>query len=420
MILSKGINQRNGIFQEIDQLKYEQHPIIQEKLDINQKTRQSLFPWRGQFSPQLVEFFLEKYATEKTVILDPFAGSGTTLFEAARKGITCYGTEINPAAVIMAKTVNFTNLSSREKQKITKDAESIIQNALLPFQWNLFAYQQQQEQKINFTTNINETELCQKILAESSCNENLYNCLANVIIRYFSTPEPRQITNLENYLFAHLKIINNLPYSNNLCQVFHGDARSISLTDQTIDLIITSPPYINVFNYHQNHRQAMENMGWDILNIAKSEIGANRKNRQNRFLTVIQYALDMMDTLTEMRRLLQPKGRVIIVIGKQSQIRGLNIENSRLVGAISLGAGFAIDKLQQRKFSNKFGQIIYEDILHLVPDNSRIILGDDFACATAQSLLEETARLATGDILEEVLSAKKRAKTVVKSPLFRL
>jgi hypothetical protein len=37
----------------------------------------------------------------------------------------------------------------------------------------------------------------------------------------------------------------------------------------------------------------MEVLGFDILKVAASEIGSNRRNRGNRFITVIQYALDM-------------------------------------------------------------------------------------------------------------------------------
>src|SRR5207253_983844 len=47
------------------------------------------------------------------------------------------------------------------------------------------------------------------------------------------------------------------------------------------ELIVTSPPYINVFNYHQNHRAILELLGFDLLHVAASELGSNRKNRGN-------------------------------------------------------------------------------------------------------------------------------------------
>src|SRR5207244_9860645 len=145
--------------------------------------------------------------------------------------------------------------------------------------------------------------------------------------------------------------------------------KSTTLTNACIYLIITSPPYINVFNYHQNNRSAMELLGWDLLDIAKSEIGSNRKNRQNRFLTVVQYSLDMLDVLKEMRRLLRPNGRAIIVVGRESNVRGLSFKNGKLVAAIALGgADFCLEARQWRKFRNNFCYIIYADIIVVITD----------------------------------------------------
>ena len=59
-----------------------------------------------------------------------------------------------------------------------------------------------------------------------------------------------------------------------------------------VDLVITSPPYINVFNYHQNYRAILEVLGFDLLKVAESEIGQPAKNRANRFRTVVQYTLN--------------------------------------------------------------------------------------------------------------------------------
>ena len=47
-----------------------------------------------------------------------------------------------------------------------------------------------------------------------------------------------------------------------------------------------------MFNYHQKYRRSVEALDCNILAIARSEIGSNRQNRGNRFLTVIQYCLD--------------------------------------------------------------------------------------------------------------------------------
>ncbi|HRF93979.1 MAG TPA: hypothetical protein PLZ51_02230, partial [Aggregatilineales bacterium] len=80
-----------------------------------------------------------------------------------------------------------------------------------------------------------------------------------------------------------------MPYSTMPIDVILADARAMPVPQQSIDFVLTSPPYINVLNYHQQYRTSIESFGYNILQIAKSEIGSNRKHRSNRFLTVIQY-----------------------------------------------------------------------------------------------------------------------------------
>jgi len=64
-------------------LKAFDQPIPQEKLNILTKTRSNPLAWRGQFSPQLIEAILNTYCLPNSIILDPFAGSGTVLLEDA-------------------------------------------------------------------------------------------------------------------------------------------------------------------------------------------------------------------------------------------------------------------------------------------------------------------------------------------------
>lgn len=116
--------------------------IPQEHLDLANKFRTSLFPWRGQFSPELIEILLERYSQPGDVILDPFVGSGTSLFESLRKGLRCYGVEINPSALEMARTAQFANLDMAGRKAIIRETEAFVERHLLPFNRDLFSYQE--------------------------------------------------------------------------------------------------------------------------------------------------------------------------------------------------------------------------------------------------------------------------------------
>ena len=48
----------------------------QKLLDVLDKDRANFFNWRGQFTPQFVEYILNQFYTKNSVVLDPFSGSG--------------------------------------------------------------------------------------------------------------------------------------------------------------------------------------------------------------------------------------------------------------------------------------------------------------------------------------------------------
>ncbi|MCX2202659.1 site-specific DNA-methyltransferase [Pantoea agglomerans] len=95
--------------------------IPQEILDIKEKKRNNLFKWNGQFSPQLIEAFLDVYSKDYFKVLDPFSGSGTVLYECARKGIRAFGVDINPAASKISRIYELCRISIDHRKIILRN-----------------------------------------------------------------------------------------------------------------------------------------------------------------------------------------------------------------------------------------------------------------------------------------------------------
>ena len=177
------------------------------------------------------------------------------------------------------------------------------------------------------------------------------------------------------------RIVRTLPESTRPIAVHHADARALPVESGSADLGLTSPPCINVHNYHQKYRRSVEALEWDVLAVARSEIGSNRRNRGNRFLTVVQYSLDMALALREMARATRRGSRLILVLGRESSVRGTRFYNGELVTEVSVqGVGLEIERRQERVFRNRYGADIYEDILHFRTTEELL---DDDACLTA-------------------------------------
>ena len=185
-------------------------------------------------------------------------------------------------------------------------------------------------------------------------------------------------------------------------------------------MVLTSPPYINVHNYHQQFRRSVEALGWDVLSIARSEIGSNRQNRGNRFLTVIQYSLDMALVLRELARVAKADVRFILVVGRESLVRGGRFFNGELVAEIAVRCvGLKMELRQERVFQNRYGVDIYEDILHF--RSTKEVPDQGFALATARHIaaraLCEARQLIPAAQRAGLDDAIARIDTVVPSPV---
>ena len=333
--------------------------IPQSDLNIDVKVRKNLFSWNGQFSPQFVEAEISRYSDKGFRVLDSFVGSGTTLYECARKGLEAYGVELNPSAYYMAKMYELVALDLRERNALLLAIETDLDNR------------------------IPDVELLQYILYCINSSDNLKKKnILSVLVILMDIFKNEVTYELMWKKWDSLKeMIIGLPYSLQVINAVQGDARNIRLADNFIDLLFTSPPYINVFNYHQNYRRSAESLGYDLLKIAKSEFGANRKNRGNRFLTVIQYSIDMAQALLEASRVCKPNSRMVYVVGRESAVLGYSFCNSELIYSIGTEIiGLSLDIRQERVFKNRYGQLICEDILHFLNTSVREKSQEQITC----------------------------------------
>lgn len=373
--------------------------ISQGELDIDNKTRSNLFAWNGQFSPQFVEALLNHYAQDGDVVIDPFAGSGTTLCEAARKGISAYGMELNASAYYMAKTYELANKSLPDREVLIDTVEQIL-------------------------TTISKTDEILPTITRAIQQNNpsaLSALLSTLIILIDLFNNELSISLLHTKWTGLKKTVLEIPFSTAQIKVDMGDSRKLGCNSGEATLLITSPPYINVFNYHQKYRRSVEALGYDVLAIAKNEFGSNRKNRGNRLLTVIQYCMDMALSIKEAMRVCCQNARMIYVVGRESNVLGYSFCNSRLIFEIATEI-FQLPFLlrQERAFKNRFGQVIYEDILHFENTKMENFLSEEDIENAARSIairiLSEKAQMyPDSKNIELIFEAIEKAENVNRS-----
>lgn len=379
------------------------------QLNIESKARSNLFPWNGQFSPQFVEVMLRRYAPAGASVLDPFCGSGTVLAESCQLGLTGTGIELNPAAFMLARIYTLAGLTSADRTDLTVSVERKLQT-VMPDGWplmvavdNLTSYQ----------------AVLPPLLAISSEREKVVLEAFIILADFFKGANATKLAKTWEKL---RQTIEKLPQTTATIAVHHSDGRYPEGGSKH-DLVFTSPPYINVYNYHQQYRASAEALGWDLLHVAKTEIGSNRKNRGNRFLTVTQYCLDLAITLDSLWNATTHDARLIFVMGRESRVRGVPFFNGQIAANLAIEAvGYGLCLRQERVFTNRFGQQIFEDILHLEKGKLRKTSGNvrEIARSIAEATLASGLVHAENDeIKNDLMDAINRVHEVKESPLYQ-
>ena len=149
--------------------------------------------------------------------------------------------------------------------------------------------------------------------------------------------------------------------------VMMGDARRLRIEDASVDIVITSPPYLNAIDYLRGHKLSLVWMGHavnDLRTVRAENIGTEsgprkslcddavlRKafragvfggvlpNHQTRMFT--RYLSDMRMVLAEIRRVLRNQGRAALVIG-DSMLRGTFVRNSEAIKSLAPQAGLRL------------------------------------------------------------------------------
>ena len=392
-------------------------PLVleQNKLDVVHKQRSNFFNWKGQFTPEFVEYLLDSYATENSIIADPFSGSGTVLSESIRKDMSCIRYEVNPSAYFMSKFYEYAMYTVEERHRLFDEFRATVGVYVQKMPKNLMVYVDNPDYRVSYQ-NLRD-------FATYIAN-NLDSKLLPLMINVLFLCEKDKKMGLKDSLIRNIVYMRDLffslPHTSKSVIANLGDARSLGVSYKNlVDLVITSPPYINVFNYHQNYRGIIECFGYDILKVAASEFGSNRKNRQNRFKTVVQYAMDMGHTLLNTSMALKTGGRMIFVVGRESMVRKTPFYNSCIIeDAVAAIPSIQIESINERKFSNRYGECIFEDIITIVKNQNDNDVDLKVFADIGMKHIENALSYASSELEGDLLSILSKRDTISESPIY--
>lgn len=391
--------------------------LNQDKLNALGKQRSNIFAWRGQFTPEFVSYLLDEFASCGFTIGDPFSGSGTVAVESLAKGFNCITYEINPSAYFMTSFYNYCKLSLDSRNQFLSKLIADITPIITSFSTSIPVYLPNEKDYRNAYYNLIQLA---KNISDANFPESYLPFLLNVLFRSEKDKKLFLRDSFRTNFNALRNILRSLPESTGKFDPHLGDARLIGEQNpNSLDLIITSPPYINVFNYHQNYRGIIESFNYDILKIAHSEIGSNRKNRVNRLRTVVEYAIEIGSVLNSCSIALKNHAKIILVVGRESMVRKTPFYNSKIIlDLLNAIPSFSINNVMERKFTNRYGENIFEDIIIAEKISSDISNTEVFK-TIGLSHIENALSYASEDVLCDIKDVLQNNSSITESKIYK-
>ncbi len=360
-------------------------------------------PFPARMAPSIVWDALP-LQNDSLKVLDPMSGSGTTLVCARMRGHRAFGCDTDPLALLIARAW----CADVDPEKVMRRAEIVLERAaslaecLRPENSYPKGADDETRKFVDFWF---DPETRRDLTALSTCISRvrsefekmfLWCAFSRMIItktagvslaRDVSHSRPHRayavapVKPFNIFQKAVATVVKNCPFTIEAkvapsVNVQYGDARSLPIEGSSMDIILTSPPYLNAIDYLRGHKLSLVWMGHEIHEIRSIRSGnigaevsiehstdlaiqkamssmANLDEMNERHLGMIRrYIFDMKHVMKECARVLKVNGKAIFVVG-DSTIRGVFIKNSEALASLAKQYGLTLVSRANRPIETK-------------------------------------------------------------------
>jgi SAM-dependent methyltransferase len=369
-------------------------PTVDKKNIYDILGRNPIHPFPARMAPGIALEALGNGAKSLRV-LDPMAGSGTVLAVARSKGHKAIGFDLDPLAVLLAGVWTQTIKADSVRNKALEVLSRAMERFDLLSPAEAFPVGCDEETKAFllywFDDNARRqlTSLAEAIgrVHDKTVRRVLWSAFSRLIITKtagaslamdlsHSRPHRRfhtaPVEPFDRFLLAVETVVVNCPKSGAgmvgpAAVVKRGDARKLAIRKGSIDLVLTSPPYLNAIDYMRCSKFSLVWMGYSVGEIRKirgESVGAEVSLKEalnadwvtdiiaklelepmlstRNYALLARYTWDMGHALAEASRVLKRGGRAVYVVG-DSTIRGTFVRNSEIVALVGKRNGLSID-----------------------------------------------------------------------------
>ena len=336
-----------------------------------------LHPYLGKFVPQLVEALLDRYVAPGGNVLDPFAGSGTTLVQSLESGRDAVGVDVAGFnCLLMRVKTRRHNLDAIRRDLLWAHAQvsAFEADGRYPAEASAFVRAwyapRAAAELLHFRAlaeSVASVDVLRVVLARAArsarrtthfdldfprapqlepywCHKHRRECrpveeARRFLLRYTLDTLDR----LESFAGARDPAASAF--------VHHGDARELELGGP-FDAVITSPPYPGLIDYHEQHRYAYELLGLEERRAEELGRPARGVGRE----AIGAYVEGVADVLANARGRLAPGAPICVVVNDR---RGLY---SEILGRARLRLDERLERHVNRRTGRRAGEY-FESIL---------------------------------------------------------
>lgn len=353
--------------------------------------RHRWFYYKPGFSPSIVDYFLDKYTLPIKTLVDPFCGVGTSVITSAfNYGFKSHGFDISPLAIEISKA----KITKPSPEKILKALKQI--NFSKKYKNDINAYYLKKSFDDVTLRQLFSIKNEIEIFFEKDSDEErfLSLCLTSIFHEFAHAKRDggflrfvknENIPNVEKRFKEVVSdFLNDVVKENHSIFPFNGngvyninfevgDAREINLKSNSTGIILTSPPYLNRYDYTRIYALEMALIGLtdnDVKairkNTLKSHVEAKHKifpklqselldklmDKINRStLTndnipemILGYFHDIAWNLSECNRILKKNGIVAFVVGN-CRFSGHHVEVDSIIAEIGSNLGLSLENI---------------------------------------------------------------------------
>ena len=263
---------------------------------VNQYLTHWIYPYKGKFHPQMIRAALNIIGLEPgETVLDPFVGSGTTALEAQLLGVHCIGLDASPLCVLQSRVKT---ASHEVVDKIRERCGELrrVNRANTSLEEATSAMSADTDQRV-----ADFFRLAQLVALSDSVRRR------KDVAAALASKTELMVQSVADYD----QIRKDLGLTLGRATIERGDARALPVRDDSIDGIVTSPPYSIALDYIKNDAHALRALGLDTREIREQFMGLRGPTKDR----VRLYDEDIMGCLDEMMRVLKPNKYALIVIG---------------------------------------------------------------------------------------------------------